>query len=238
MNQRRNSMLEMVYCSIIVRDDWQTIPPYILVFLVTRMKITILDYGVGNLSSVQNIFTKIGARADISSDPKDILRSDKVVLPGVGHFDFAMSMLNKTNLLEPLNEFALVKKGWLLGICLGAQILGKSSDEGMHDGLGWIDMTCKKFPDFSDLKVPHMRWNKIKKNVTSELLSAVDEDSRFYFVHSYYMSCNNLENVAATTEHGIEFPSVVQSGNIFGVQFHPEKSLKDGFSIIKKFANL
>ena len=155
------------------------------------MNVLIVDYGIGNVSSVKNMIKKVGGNALISNKPEEIIKADKLILPGVGHFDYGMQMLKKLNLINPLNSFALKLKKPVLGICLGAQLLGKRSEEGNEKGLGWLDMECIKFLPSKKHKVPNMGWAKvtIQDNYSSNYLDSINEKSRFYFVHSYYMKC-------------------------------------------------
>ncbi|MFO0069002.1 MAG: imidazole glycerol phosphate synthase subunit HisH [Alphaproteobacteria bacterium] len=198
----------------------------------------VVNYGVGNLSSVHNMLRKAGAEVIISDQPADILAADKLLLPGVGHFDYGMKMLNDSGLRAALDTFALELKKPVLGICLGAQILGKGSEEGTTSGLGWIDMGCKRLPAAEGLRVPHMGWNKIQRVKPTPLLDGMTEDARYYFVHSYYMECANKEDIAATANHGITFTCAVQRGNIYGTQFHPEKSLRHGLALMKALVEM
>lgn len=200
--------------------------------------IVVVDYGVGNLSSVANMLRKAGADVCISNEPSEIRRAEKLLLPGVGHFDYGMKMLNRSGLRDAIEEFALHMARPVLGICLGAQMLGKGSEEGDTPGLGWIDMESRKLSAQQGIRVPHMGWAHIVKPQSSPLLDDIIEDARFYFVHSYFMSCNSQKNVIATTKHGVEFASAVQEGQIFGTQFHPEKSLSYGLAVMKAFAGL
>jgi glutamine amidotransferase len=200
--------------------------------------ICIVDYGVGNLASVQNMLRKAGARSIITNDVSKILSAEKIILPGVGHYDHAMKMLNSSGLRSALETVAMDLKRPVLGICLGAQILGTTSEEGCELGLGWIDMQCKKIPLGTGIRVPHMGWNQIIKEKNSELLELKTAESRYYFAHSYYMKCADFANVLATVDHGINFPCVVQKGNIYGAQFHPEKSLGNGLAFLNAFAHL
>ncbi len=197
--------------------------------------IVIVDYGVGNLLSVQNMLRKAGGEALVSGDVAQILTADKLLLPGVGHFDHGMKMLNASGLREPLDRFALEMRRPVLGICLGAQILGRGSEEGKVPGLGWIDMYCKRLAASPGLRVPHMGWNRINQRKPSPLLDGMDEGARFYFVHSYYMNCADRTDVLATALHGVEFTCAVQRGNIVGTQFHPEKSLRHGLALMRAF---
>jgi glutamine amidotransferase len=197
--------------------------------------IVIVDYGVGNLLSVQNMLRKAGGEAVVSGDVAQILTADKLLLPGVGHFDHGMKMLNASGLREPLDRFALEMRRPVLGICLGAQILGLGSEEGEAPGLGWIDMYCKRLAALPGLRVPHMGWNRINQCKPSPLLDGMDEGARFYFVHSYYMNCADPTDVLATALHSVEFTCAVQRGNIAGTQFHPEKSLRHGLALMRAF---
>jgi glutamine amidotransferase len=200
--------------------------------------IIIVNYGVGNLASVQNMLRKTGAQVSISSDPKEILAADKLLLPGVGHFDYGMKMLNHSGLRDTLERFALELCRPVLGICLGAQILGLSSEEGNTPGLGWIDMRSRRLPPASGLRVPHMGWNQVSLKRPSLLFADADTDARYYFVHSYYMECAEESDVIGTSQHGIEFTCAVQRANIFGTQFHPEKSLRHGLALMRAFVEM
>jgi glutamine amidotransferase len=205
---------------------------------MTSNSITIVDYGVGNLSSVENMLRKIGANAIVSKSPSDILKAEKILLPGVGHFDHGMQMLEKNGLISSLNTFALDFKRPVLGICLGAQILGNKSDEGVSRGLGWIDMESIRIPKSPSLRVPHMGWNTLHNISDNRLLRNLPIESRFYFVHSFYMKCKINSNCYAKTTHGINFASVVGRDNIYGTQFHPEKSHKHGMKLLKAFLEI
>ena len=199
--------------------------------------LVVIDYGVGNIGSIISMIRKIGFDAVYSSDPAVIQQADKLILPGVGSYDKAMIELKRRDLLPILNEEVINKKKQILGICLGAQILGKSSEEGELPGLGWIDMQVKKFKT-DNLRVPHIGWNFVKYKRTSYFASDLNEvENRFYFVHSYFMECASEENILGTTYYGSEFASFVNKDNIFGVQFHPEKSHKYGFNLLKSFIN-
>jgi glutamine amidotransferase len=200
--------------------------------------IGIVNYGVGNLSSVANMIRRAGGQAEIVSDADGILRSDKILLPGVGHFDHGMRQLNSSGLRDALDEFSLSLRRPVLGICLGAQILGKGSEEGGESGLGWIDMRCRRFPETPGFRVPHMGWASLAIKRESPLLAATEADSRYYFVHSYFMEVAEQSECVATAFHGVDFTCVVQRDRIFGTQFHPEKSLRHGLAVIKAFVQL
>jgi len=198
--------------------------------------ITIIDYKAGNIGSIINIIKKIGAEVNISSDIKYIKKADKLILSGVGAFDIGMGNLEQLNLIPSLNDEILNHKKPILGICLGMQLLVRKSEEGNLSGLSWIDAEVIKFkPDNKNLKIPHMGWNTIIPKKQSPLLTGLDSDSRFYFVHSYHLKCRDPRDVLANTFYGYEFPSIVQKGNIYGVQFHPEKSHKFGMKLLKNF---
>ncbi|ODS41279.1 MAG: imidazole glycerol phosphate synthase, glutamine amidotransferase subunit [Candidatus Altiarchaeales archaeon WOR_SM1_79] len=202
--------------------------------------IIIVDYGVGNLGSILNMFKKIGVNARISSNIQDIEEAKKIILPGVGAFDNAMENLKNLGMIPILNKKVIKNKTPILGICLGMQLLTKGSEEGSLEGLGWIDAETVRFRlgDNRSLKIPHMGWNTIDIRKESCLYGDMYEEPRFYFVHSYYVKCNNPENSLTTTNHGIEFCSSVMEDNILGVQFHPEKSHKFGMKLLKNFAEL
>ncbi|MBN1306082.1 MAG: imidazole glycerol phosphate synthase subunit HisH [Anaerolineales bacterium] len=201
--------------------------------------IVIVDYGMGNLGSILNMLKKIGVTgAKISSSPDEVEQADKLILPGVGAFDTGMKRLAETGLLEVLNEKVLKSKTPTLGVCLGMQLITKSSEEGQLPGLGWIDARTIRFqfdPRQTGLKIPHMGWNFIEFQREGALLMDMYPGSRFYFVHSYHVVCGNAADVLATTNYGYDFVSIVQHENIMGVQFHPEKSHKFGMRIYKNF---
>ena len=203
-------------------------------------KIVILDYQMGNIFSIEKIIKSLGKTPIISDKIEIILSADKIILPGVGHFSIAMNNLKKMNLIEPLNIFALEKKRPVLGICLGMQLMAKKSEEGNTDGLGWFDATVKKFSITDKLiyKVPQMGWNTISKKKESVLMNNIPDQSEFYFIHSYYVECRNTEDVLNTTIYDSSFVSAIQNNNIFGVQYHPEKSHDVGKQIFKNFLDV
>ncbi len=202
--------------------------------------IVIVDYGIGNLASVLNMFKKIGTKeVIISGDPNQISKADKILLPGVGAFDTGMTNLENSKLIPVLQTKVLNEKVPLLGICLGMQLLTNKSEEGHKNGLGFIDAeTIKfKFSPEQNLKIPHMGWNYIKVQQPNKLI-ALDARHRFYFVHSYYVKCNNPANSIATANYGHDFTCMINKENIFGAQFHPEKSLKFGMEILSNFSKI
>ncbi len=209
-------------------------------FLQTNM-IIIIDYKTGNYGSVLNMLKKIGAEAVISSNILDIKKADKLILSGIGSFDNGMKNLQELGILSILDEKVLESKTPILGICLGMQLFAKKSEEGDLAGLGWIDAKVIKFKfnkNHNNLKVPHMGWNTAELSKRNVLFEDMDEEQRFYFTHSYYMKCNENNDVIATTEHGIKFTSIVQKNNIFGVQFHPEKSHRFGMQLLNNFVKI
>lgn len=200
--------------------------------------LAIIDYGVGNLGSIENMLKKLGCAAEITSDTDAIMAASKIILPGVGSFDHGMRSLRAMNFENVLRYKALEQKVPVLGICLGMQMLGLSSEEGSEPGLGWIDGTCRRFgkePWDERLKVPHMGWNNVFDQGGNPLLESFAETPRFYFVHSYHFECNEASLVAGTTLYGIQFTSMVRQGNIYGAQFHPEKSHRFGLALLRNF---
>ncbi len=200
--------------------------------------IVIIDYGMGNLCSVLHKVKKLGIDSIISSNNKDILGADKLILPGVGSFAVGIENLKNYKLIDILNKKVLNEKTPILGICLGMQLFTKKSEEGNAEGLGWIDAETKRF-NFTNqnLKIPHVGWNSIiikKKNI---LFNDIKPDTYFYFTHSYHVYCKNEKDILCTTNYGYEFVSAINKDNIYGTQFHPEKSHKIGMKIIQNFAD-
>jgi glutamine amidotransferase len=200
--------------------------------------ITIVNYDMGNLGSIQNMLKKIGFKSIITSSPDEILNANKLILPGVGHFKRAMENLNALGLIDALNKKVMVEKTPILGICLGMQLMTSSSEESDCAGLGWIDAQTLRFPPYetTGLKVPHMGWNEIsfpKPHFLAEGLV----DPRYYFVHTYMVKCELPENVLCTTSYGETFHSGICKDNIMGVQFHPEKSHAFGMRLLENFCN-
>ncbi len=200
--------------------------------------IIIIDYGMGNLGSIVNMFKKVGAKAEVSSDLDVIANAPKLLLPGVGSFDKAMKGIEALGIRSVLDEHALVFKKPILGICLGMQLLTRGSEEGSLPGLGWISADTKKFPSMPGLRIPHMGWNNVELTSSSPLTTNLIQESRFYFVHSYFVQVDNQSDSILKCQYGISFDAAVQFDNIFGAQFHPEKSHKYGMQIIKNFVNL
>ena len=202
--------------------------------------IVIVDYGMGNLRSVYNKFKKMGVPCLISSEKEDIESAEKLILPGVGHFKYGMENLSKFGLLETLNKKVIQEKTPIFGICLGTQLFCSYSEEGNCKGLGWLDAEVVKFrvSDTLKYKVPHMGWNDVKIKNSNFIDKVINSTDKFYFVHSYHLKCNNQADVWMTTEYDYEFVSAVCIGNIYGTQFHPEKSHDAGYELLKKFAEM
>lgn len=201
--------------------------------------IVIVDYGVGNLGSIKNMFKKIGYKAEPSSDPEVLRQAEKLILPGVGAFDAGMSKLRERGLINLLNELVLEKKVPVLGHCLGMQLMTKKSEEGTETGLGWVEAESIRFKfesDQSHLKIPHMGWNGIDVQRQHAIVAGLETGARFYFVHTYHVVCENPADVVAYTDYGYNFASIIQKENIIGAQFHPEKSHKFGMQFLKNFA--
>jgi glutamine amidotransferase len=202
---------------------------------------TIIDYGVGNIAAFVNVFKRLNVPTQIAKCTKDLIGAEKLILPGVGHYDRAMSELLKSGMLGELNELVLEKKVPVIGICVGMQMMGNSSDEGTSEGLKWIDANVKKF-DETKIKqmnrLPHMGWNDVFPVVKSPLFEGLEKDALFYFLHSYYMECNNPDDVLAVTEYGDQFTCAAYHENIYGIQFHPEKSHKYGETLLANFAKI
>lgn len=203
-----------------------------------RQMIVIIDYGIGNLRSVQQKLAKAKIEAVISSDVDHIEQADKIIFPGVGAFSAGMKNLASYGLIPELNKKVLEEKTPILGICLGMQLFAASSEEGDIPGLGWINAEVRKFhftEEMQKYRVPHVGWNTVKAYKNTILLKEIPQDQRFYFTHSYYIHCNDDSEIIASTYYGYDFPSIVQKENIYGVQFHPEKSHRRGIDIIKNF---
>lgn len=200
--------------------------------------IAILDYGIGNLKSVYNMFKKVGVESTITSDSSTIRNADKYLLPGVGSFDHGITSLRNAPFFDVLENEVLKNRKPIIGICLGMQLLTNSSEEGQEKGLGWIDAETLKF-DLTDksLSIPHMGWNNIYPKSQDTIFRDL-EDNRFYFVHSFHVVCNSEENVLATTNYGQEFTCSINRENVYGVQFHPEKSHKYGMQLLKNFGEI
>jgi glutamine amidotransferase len=201
--------------------------------------IVVIDYGMGNLGSVANMFKRVGAESVISGNAAIIEKADKLVLPGVGAFDTGMRNLRELGLIPLLNDKVLNQRTPVLGVCLGMQLLTGRSEEGDLPGLGWIEGNTVRFrfdQASQALKVPHMGWNSVNATRGSFLFDGMYDAPRFYFVHSYHVVCNDRDDVLCTSSYGYEFTSAIMRDNILGTQFHPEKSHKFGMKIYENFA--
>lgn len=200
--------------------------------------LTIIDYGVGNLLSIHNMFKRIGVDAAISSDKNDIAKADKLILPGVGHYDYGMQRLRASGLVDVLNEQVLGSKVPILGICLGVQLLTQSSDEGSEPGLGWINGRTVAFDRLrlgKEQKIPHMGWSEVSEYGQSRLFADMYAEPRFYFVHSYHLQLDTEADRLCNAQYGYDFVAGIEQDNILGVQFHPEKSHKYGMKLLENF---
>lgn len=196
----------------------------------------IINYGLGNLGSIQNMLKVIGEKSIISSNPEELDKCDRYILPGVGAFDAGMKKLNETGLADYIKEKANKEMKPILGICLGMQLFGRKSEEGTLPGLGLIPFDNIRFRlDDTDLKVPHMGWDIVEFKQDNPLLSGLEGTQRYYFVHSYHALCDSKENVLMTCDYGYEFAASVVKDNIIGVQFHPEKSHDFGMALLRNF---
>jgi len=202
--------------------------------------IVVVDYNMGNIGSILNMIKKVGGEAIISSDQEQIKNADKLILPGVGAFDAGMQNLAKLGLISIFRKKVTEQKTPVLGICLGLQLLTERSEEGIMQGLGLVDASTVrfKFVSSSGLRIPHMGWNSVVIRKESPLFHDMYPNPVFYFVHSYHVVCRNAEDILSTTDYGYDFVSSLQSGNLFGTQFHPEKSHKYGMKLMKNFVEL
>ncbi len=203
--------------------------------------ITIIDYGVGNINAFVNVYKRVNIPVKIAKTVADLEGAQKLILPGVGHFDHAMLELIASGMREKLDELVQVKKVPVIGICVGMQMMGNSSDEGKLEGLKWIDASIKKFDETKIQQVtrlPHMGWNDVHPVISNPLFDGLEKDALFYFLHSYYFECNNMADILATSEYGGEFTCAAHHENVYGIQFHPEKSHHYGETLLHNFAKL
>jgi glutamine amidotransferase len=203
--------------------------------------ITIIDYGVGNIFAFQNVYKRLNIPTKIAKTADDLKEVEKLILPGVGAFDYAMSQLNASGMRERLDDLVLNQKVPIIGICVGMQMMGNKSDEGNLEGLKWINANIRKFDEATihqRTKLPHMGWNDVTPKSNHSLFEGLEQDAIFYFLHSFYFECNNVEDSIATSDYGINFTSAAHHGNVYGIQFHPEKSHNYGEQLLYNFAKL
>jgi glutamine amidotransferase len=200
------------------------------------VRVAIVDYGLGNLRSVAGAVTRLGHEPVVTSDPAELERADKLILPGVGAFGDGMRNLRERGLVEPLNRLVLEEQRPILGLCLGAQLLGRRSEEfGDHEGLGWLDVVARRIPADNGLRVPHVGWNELRQVRESRLFAGIENGALFYYVHSFHLVAGDVELVKGETDYGGALTAVVGRDNIFGTQFHPEKSQRDGLQLLGNF---
>jgi imidazole glycerol-phosphate synthase subunit HisH len=203
--------------------------------------IGIIDYGIGNIKAFENIYRKLNISVKILKHPEDFKDVTKLILPGVGAFDHAMNTFNNSGMRQIAEDLILQKKVPIIGICVGMQMMAISSDEGFLPGLGWIEGTVKKF-DVTKIKfqthLPHMGWNDVSVDTGSIIFKNFPADPKFYFLHSYYFECKDLKDSIASADYGIDFTCAVNHDNIFGVQFHPEKSHTFGTQLLENFSKI
>ena len=203
--------------------------------------ITIIDYGVGNINAFVNVYKRVNVPVKIAKTFSDLEDAQKLILPGVGHFDHAMTELIKSGMREKLDELVMVKKVPIIGICVGMQMMGNISDEGKLAGLKWIDASIKKFDETKIqqiTKLPHMGWNDVHPVVSNPLFEGLEKDALFYFLHSYYFECNDPDDILATSDYGGQYTCAAHHENVYGIQFHPEKSHYYGEKLLHNFAKL
>jgi glutamine amidotransferase len=203
--------------------------------------ITIVDYGLGNVSAFVNVYRRMNIEVATAKAPAELERASKIILPGVGAFDHAMALLDQSGMRQELDRRVLEDRVPILGVCIGMQVLGRSSDEGTLPGLGWLDARVKGFKfceATKDAALPHMGWNDVRPKPGTPLFEGLDSAAVFYFLHSYFVECDSDEHVIATCDYGISFGCAVQSRNVYGVQFHPEKSHRHGERLLKNFSAL
>jgi imidazole glycerol-phosphate synthase subunit HisH len=203
--------------------------------------ITIVDYGLGNIRAFLNVYRRLNIPATTAATADELTRATKVILPGVGSFDHAMEKLTQSGMREPLEDLARGQRVPVLGVCVGMQILGRGSDEGRLPGLGWLDgqvRTLEALTPMGELPLPHMGWNDVRPSMKHRLFEGLESDARFYFLHSYFFQCDRDEDTMAVSSYGGNFACAAGAANVFGVQFHPEKSHHYGARLLQNFAEM
>jgi glutamine amidotransferase len=202
--------------------------------------ITVLNYGLGNVAAFVNIYKRLNLSVEVAATATQLANAERIILPGVGAFDWAMTRLNESGMRACLDDLVMLKKKPVLGVCVGMQMMAKKSDEGKLPGLGWIDAEVKRFDEAAfrqQTHLPHMGWNDVKP-LSGDCLFNGLHSPRFYFLHSYYFAAVNPDDVLGVTDYNGNFTSVARHANVFGTQFHPEKSHKWGITLLKNFAEL
>lgn len=203
--------------------------------------ITLINYGSGNIHSIANIYKRYNIPYIITNDSNELLNAKKLILPGVGDFDETMDLIKNLGIKNLLDELVLEKKVPIMGVCVGMQVMGKTSEEGRSEGFGWIDGVVKKIDVIkldSKPHLPHMGWNIVNPVRNSHLFDSIDLKKGFYFLHSFYFECTNPNDVLAETNYGQNYASAINHDNVYGFQFHPEKSHQNGIELFRNFANL
>jgi glutamine amidotransferase len=201
--------------------------------------VTLVNYGVGNIRAFANIYQRLNFSVEVATTPEQLVRAERIVLPGVGAFDWAMTRLNKSGLRDALDTLVLRQRVPVLGVCVGMQMMANFSEEGKLPGLGWIDADVVRFETDSiqDMPLPHMGWNDVQPSATDTLFRGI-ELPRYYFLHSFFIMPKQQDCILGTTRYGSDFTSAVRNGHIFGTQFHPEKSHQWGIALLRNFAEL
>jgi imidazole glycerol-phosphate synthase subunit HisH len=200
--------------------------------------ITIIDYGLGNVLAFKNIYNRLKIPVIIAKTSNDLVGATKLILPGVGSFDYAMKKLKMSGMCQSIEQLVLEDKIPLLGVCVGMQMLAKSSDEGKLPGLGWVDAKVRKFSMLNNSILPHMGWNGVRQKAYNGLFKNMQDEANFYFLHSYYFDAFKESDIIGVSDYGVNFTCAIQSGNIFGVQFHPEKSHHFGMQLLKNYSDI
>lgn len=200
--------------------------------------ITIIDYGLGNVQAFNDVYSRLNIPVSIANSSKDLLQASKLILPGVGSFDHAILKLQKSGMLDNIEDLVINKQIPILGVCVGMQMLAFSSEEGNLKGLGWINATVKRFESGNGLILPHMGWNNVYPSRNNGLFKRINKDMKFYFLHEYYFDAFEKSEIEAIANYEGKFVCSVRKNNIFGVQFHPEKSHHFGMQLLKNFAEI
>jgi imidazole glycerol-phosphate synthase subunit HisH len=203
--------------------------------------ITVIDYGLGNVQAFVNVYNRLDIPVNVAKSIDDLALTTKIILPGVGSFDRAMQQFNSSGMRELIEKLVLEKEIPILGVCVGMQMLANSSEEGKLSGLGWVDGDVKKFDLISMVQsqnLPHMGWNNVVSEAEDVLFKDIKGEKKFYFLHSYYFDCYNQSNIIGVTDYGFNFTSAIKKKNIFGVQFHPEKSHHYGGQLLKNYSEI